>query len=304
MSLHITRAVPKKTLDYWLLDVFTDTPLQGNPLAVFPEAAGLETDDMQRIARELNLSETVFITAHTFGRAHLRIFTPGCELPFAGHPTIGTACLLRALGWHDGESSLTLVESIGEVPIRFEGPRAQLTTAQPLTVREDILSKAAAAQMLGLPEATIAAAPVVASCGAPYHLIALTDLEQLARAQVDTTMLRACCPEPGERSLYLYVRQPDNCLRTRMFAPLTGTPEDPATGSAAAPLAGFLTGLESGVGTYEWKIRQGVEMGRPSDIVAHVERNEQGVSVIRITGEAVIVGEGRLRYSPEAHGSD
>ncbi|MFC0267073.1 PhzF family phenazine biosynthesis protein [Kushneria aurantia] len=280
---------------YYLLDVFTDTPFAGNPLAVFTEAETLDGATMARIAGELNLSETVFITRHESPeRVHLRIFTPGCELPFAGHPTIGTACLLRALGRHDGSSPLTLVEGVGDVPIHFDSNLARLITAQPLNVRPSTLTPPQAAAVLGLDEAAIVGAPVIASCGVPYHLIELTDRDQLARIELDSAVLKSCCPDPATSYLYAFVDEGEYHLRARMFAPLTGTPEDPATGSAAAPLIGYLASRHKDTPVLDWQITQGVEMGRPSHIQGRVERHGGGISAIHIAGGALVAGEGAL----------
>ncbi|WP_110669657.1 PhzF family phenazine biosynthesis protein [Salinicola halophilus] len=279
---------------YVLLDVFTHTPFSGNPLAVFPEAEAIDEADMARIAAELNLSETVFITDRQPGRYVIRIFTPEGELPFAGHPSVGTAWLIRALGWHDGDAPLVLVENVGDVAIRFSSDGAELTTAQPLTVSEDSLSREKAAAILGLPPAAVVSAPVLASCGTPYHLVELSGLDALARIDIDVGELRSSTCGFDTGSLYAFVRQGGNRLRARMFAPLTGTPEDPATGSAAAPLIGYLSSQTTETGTIDWEIVQGVEMGRSSRIQGRVERSADGIDAIRIAGDAVIVGEGTL----------
>ncbi|MFC0337427.1 trans-2,3-dihydro-3-hydroxyanthranilate isomerase [Kushneria avicenniae] len=281
--------------NYILLDVFTETSFQGNPLAVFPEAGALNQQTMQRVARELNLSETVFVTATAMpGVFDLRLFTPLQELSFAGHPTIGTAWLLREIGWHDDQTPLVLREKAGDVPIRFDGDNAWLSTPELPAFQKDRLSKADAAHLLGLSETTIASEPVIGSCGSPFHLIELTDLDALACAQVDTTVLRACCSGMETSSLYLYVRLADRRVRTRMLAPLTGTPEDPATGSAAAPLAGYLAQQSSDDGTLEYTIMQGIEMGRPGRIAVLVDRADQQITAVHVGGTAVIIGEGRL----------
>ncbi|WP_251975818.1 PhzF family phenazine biosynthesis protein [Salinicola avicenniae] len=279
---------------YVLLDVFTDTPFAGNPLAVFPQAAGLEDEEMARIARELNLSETVFIVSHHPSRARLRIFTPGGEIPFAGHPTIGTAWLIRALGWQANDDPLTLEEAVGDIPITFDDDSVGFTTAQPLEVCESSLTRKTASQVLDLPLEAIATAPVRASCGMPFHLIALRDLDALAHARVNTAALETYLAEPAERDLYLYVELPERALRTRLFAPAMGIPEDPATGSAAAPLIGYLATRASSDAVQEWTIHQGVEMGRPSRIRGRVDPAGMAAPSITITGQAVAVGEGTL----------
>ncbi|WP_353980528.1 PhzF family phenazine biosynthesis protein [Salinicola endophyticus] len=278
---------------YVLLDVFTATPFAGNPLAVFPDAAALTDTQMAQLARELNLSESVFITARRPGRLSLRIFTPSGELPFAGHPSVGTAWLAQALGWHDTDTPLILAEGVGDVPIHFAGTQAWLTTAQSLEVSEDSLSIEQAAEIVGLSREQIVARPLSASCGVPYQLIELADLDALAAVRIDSSALAHALPAASERSLYLYVRDTPQRLRTRMFTGDASLYEDPATGSAAAPLIGYLS-CQSGTRTRDWQIVQGVEMGRPSHIHGRVTCAEAGQQTIQIGGEALIVGEGVL----------
>lgn len=289
--LPASQALGRRGYRYVLLDVFTATPFAGNPLAVFADAATLKDAQMAQLAKELNLSESVFITAREPGRIALRIFTPNGELPFAGHPSVGTAWLARTLGWHDADTPLILAEGVGDVPIRFAGTQAWLTTAQPLEVSEDSLSFEQAAEILGLSQAQIATRPVRASCGVPYQLIELADLDALASVQVESGALARALPAATERNLYLYVRDTPQRLRTRMFTGETSLYEDPATGSAAAPLIGYLS-RQSGIQTRDWQIVQGVEMERPSHIHGRVSRAEANQQTIQIGGEALIVGEG------------
>ncbi len=206
---------------------------------------------------------------------------------------MGTAWLARALGWHDTDTPLTLAEGVGDVPIRFVGTQAWLTTAQPLDVSEDSLSIEQAAEIVGLSRAQIATRPVRASCGVPYQLIELADLGALASVQVESGTLARALPAPAERNLYLYVRDTPQRLRTRMFTGEATLYEDPATGSAAAPLIGYLS-RQSANQTLDWQVTQGVEMGRPSHIHGRVTRAEAGQQTIHIGGEAIIAGEGVL----------
>ncbi|MHB0775633.1 PhzF family phenazine biosynthesis protein [Halomonas sp. WWR20] len=151
---------------YYLLDVFTDRAFAGNPLAVFPFADELDTVTMQAIANELNLSETVFVgQAGDTARYPIRIFTPTMELPFAGHPTVGTAHLLAELGMARRDTPLTLEVGIGSLVVDFEKDRARFTTAQPVDIRASPLSQQTAARLLGLDERQIISQPVPASCG-------------------------------------------------------------------------------------------------------------------------------------------
>ncbi|GHC22284.1 hypothetical protein GCM10010082_12870 [Kushneria pakistanensis] len=284
-------------LDYIVLDVFTDTPFQGNPLAVFPEAGALCTSVMQRIAREFNLSETVFMTATAMpGIFDLRIFTPHQELPFAGHPTIGAAWLLRRIGWHDDQTPLILREKAGEVPIRFDGEHAWLSTPQPLSIAPSTLTRATAASLLGLSPESIIDDPVVgASCGTPFHLIGLSSVDTLGDVQANPSLLPAALKAEHGANLYLYVQESASTVRARKLRINDQVVEDPATGSAAAPLAGYLALQSHETGTLEYTITQGIEMSRPSRIGVLVEKAEQRVTALHVGGTAVVISEGRLR---------
>lgn len=284
-------------LDYILIDVFTDTPFQGNPLAVFPEAGGLCSTNMQRIARELNLSETVFITATAMpGVFELRIFTPHQELAFAGHPTIGAAWLLRSIGWHDDQTPLILREKAGEVPIRFDGEHAWLSTPHPLNIEPSPLSRSDAAALLGLAPEMLIDEPVAGStCGAPFHLVRLSSVEALADLRVTPSRLPAALESDHGVNVYVYVDQGEHCLRARKLRISDQVVEDPATGSAAAPLAGYLAQQSHATGTLEYTICQGLEMGRPSRIGVLVDKSGEAITAIHVGGMAVIIGEGRLR---------
>ncbi len=284
-------------LDYILLDVFTETPFQGNPLAVFPEAGALCTSVMQRIARELNLSETAFLAATaTPGVFTLRIFTPHQELPFAGHPTIGAAWLLRDIGWHDDQTPLILRERAGDVPLRFDGEHAWLSTPQPLSLEPSPLTRATAAALLGLSPDTLINNPVIgASCGTPFHLIGLSSVEALADVRANPSLLPPALSAEHGANVYLYVQHDERHVQARKLRINDQVIEDPATGSAAAPLAGYLALQSAETGTLEYTMVQGIEMGRPSRIGVLVEKADQAVTAIHVGGTAVVIGEGRLR---------
>ncbi|WP_457809206.1 PhzF family phenazine biosynthesis protein [Kushneria sp. EE4] len=297
MSLHGVIDPREPSLDYLLLDVFTDTPFQGNPLAVFPEAGALGTSTMQRIARELNLSETVFIAATPMpGVFDLRIFTPHQELPFAGHPTIGAAWLLREIGWHDDQLPLRLQEPAGEVPIRFDGACAWLSTPNPLSIEASALSRDSAAHLLGLSTEEVIDDPVVGTaCGSPFHLIRLSCIEALAGVRANPALLPAALASEHGANVYLHVEQSERCIRARKLRISDQVVEDPATGSAAAPLAGHLAQQSPERGMLEYTIHQGIEMGRPSRIGVLVDKSGEAVTAIHVGGMAVVIGEGRLR---------
>ncbi len=294
-------------LRYHILDVFTDQAFSGNPLAVVMDADGLNQGQMQKIAREFNLSETVFVQSPQSETAlvRARIFTPGREVPFAGHPTVGTACLLSELGIAaPGEDQrFVLDEGIGPVPVRVrraEGrpPYAELTTAQLPEYGPDAPDDATLAQMLGIEVDDIGSEgerPRTVSCGLPFLLVPLRAPEVLAGIVVDQGLWRSVLAGHWAQELYVYARGYEGELRTRMFAPAMGILEDPATGSAAAALGGALASESPIVeGRLQWVVHQGLEMGRPSQLHVSAERAGSAVLCVRVGGYAVRVAEGML----------
>lgn len=273
---------------FLVYDVFTEDPFGGNQLAVIPDATKLEDDSLQKIAREFNFSESTFVFPPTnpANTARVRIFTPTQEIPFAGHPTIGTAVALADLG---RGADLVLELGVGDIPAQVDGPSASFTTSVPLEIlaEPDVAMTAAC---LGVDAGHVIGQPVIASVGLPFALVELDTLETLARARpVGDAHLAASRAYPSDLgfAVMAYVRK-DNRIRARMFAPLDNIPEDPATGSAAAALAAYL-----GRGTappIRFEIHQGVEMGRPSLIKAGVD----DTGAITIRGTAVRTMEGRL----------
>jgi trans-2,3-dihydro-3-hydroxyanthranilate isomerase len=324
-------------LTYHLLDVFTREPYGGNPLAVFLDSGPLPTPAMQRIARELNLSETVFVEPpRDGGAARLRIFTPAMELPFAGHPTVGTAVLLAALG-RVAPGELVLEEEVGPVTVtvtrdddgggKVADPAAQsspsgrsseataahtrgaphrgfaatLTAARPVEIQPPpaaVASPAAIAALVGLEVADLArdVAPAAASTGVPFLCIPLGDAAALARAGLDLARWRADLAATWAPHLYLFAPgERPGTLFVRMFAPAMGIEEDPATGAAATALAGLLAARDPRPdGTLHWTLRQGLAIGRPSELRASATKVAGLVAATRVGGHAVVVGEGRL----------
>ncbi|MCJ2138082.1 PhzF family phenazine biosynthesis protein [Methylobacterium sp. J-026] len=285
------------------LDVFTAQRLAGNPLAVVLDAEGLDAAAMQAIAREFNLSETVFVLPPTQARhrARLRIFTPGRELPFAGHPTVGTAVLLALRDPARGDArAFGLEEEIGVVPCVVEtladgsGGRARFR----LPVLPDYLGPAPEpallASLLGLEPRDIGTgrhAPSRHGVGPRFTCVPVGSVAALDAARP------AQAPEPGD-GLYLYAPDPEGTgasWRVRMFAPDLGVPEDPATGAAAAAFAGVLMQFEAmGDGTHDVAIRQGEVMGRPSAIALQLTLASGALRAVEIGGAAVIVSDGTL----------
>lgn len=279
-----------RTFDYLTLDVFTDKKFGGNPLAVIPEADGLGDAEMQAIAAEFNYSETTFVlpTEANLG-PRVRIFTPRAELPFAGHPTIGTAIALRHLGQLT-QNRIVLEQTAGPVPVEFQGDGSARFEAPGKAFLASKGSRDEAAKALGLEVSSIAAEPMQAGAGLAFPFVELSDLEALANARLTP------CGTVFDDELVCFVRLNPAELRARVFAPGHGIPEDPATGSAAAGLA-VLLASESPIddGRLQWQIDQGIEMGRPSRILIEADKQDGKVRSVFVSGHAVWVCEGRIR---------
>jgi trans-2,3-dihydro-3-hydroxyanthranilate isomerase len=293
---------------FFTLDVFTDRPLAGNPLAVVLDSDGLDTSRMQAIAREFNLSETTFVLEprDSVNTAALRIFTPARELPFAGHPTIGSAVVIAVVRAPEmlgrGDLQIVIEEEVG--PVRCDVRRrsgayfASFTLpALPFTV-PDVPETADAAAALGLTATDIGFDRHRISrysCGTPYTFVPVAGIEAIARAAPDLARFRQVF---GEMGTFLYTRETtsgENAVHARMFAPRLGIPEDPATGSAAAAFAGVAQEFETPEdGVHAITIEQGFEMGRPSLI--HLTMEVAGGKLIsgEIGGSAVIVSQGTI----------
>jgi len=289
------------------LDVFTDTRFTGNPLGVVLEPEGLDTDAMQTIAREFNLSETVFVfpPANPASRARLRIFTPARELPFAGHPTVGTAVLL---GLHDGGGAraFTLEEEIGPVPCRAGSNRADRGRASfdipRLPAKEaDLPDVAAMAAALGLSAADMGLEGFAAarwSAGNPFSFVPIRGLGAMARCAIDRQRFDEAFGGSSRAAAFCFcleTRHAGHAFHARMFAPAFGVLEDPATGSAVAAFAGYLAARGAYAdGDHVVKIEQGYEMGRPS-LLELTLRLEAGVLTgASIAGDAVVVLDGTI----------
>lgn len=296
-----------RKLAFATYDVFTDTPFAGNPLAVVFDADGLTDTQMQTLAREFNLSETVFLSAPTDPRhtAGLRIFTPTKELPFAGHPTIGSAvALAERMDAGTDDVLLVLEEKVG--PVRCVVKRgherasfAEFTAPKISTPAGADPDASAAANILGLDADDIGFAahtPSLFSAGVPFAMIPLASREALARALPKSSSFLAAL---GATEVYLYARaKPDapHAFHARLFAPEIGIVEDPATGGAAAAFAGALARFEDlADGWHTLPILQGAEMGRPSLIGLEVHIEGRALAGARIAGKAVKISEGAVR---------
>ncbi|MCF6321652.1 MAG: PhzF family phenazine biosynthesis protein [Rhizobiaceae bacterium] len=295
---------------FFTLDVFSDKALGGNPLAVVLDCDGLDDKRMQAIAAEFNLSETVFVfpPENEKNHASLRIFTPKNELPFAGHPTVGTAVLL---GLQDGletgqKLELALEEKVGTVAcgISFDGNTVRGKFSLPkLPVLKSVeFDSVLLAKALGLKENQLGIDghhSSICDAGVPFPVVPLVNLEAMAAIEVNEQALAECFSGLGfALELYVYCHQcsgTDSDYHVRMFAPAMGIAEDPATGSAAAAFAAQLMEYENpGEGTHTIVIEQGIEMGRPSRIELTMDVKNGQLVTASIGGAAVIVSEGRL----------
>lgn len=290
------------------VDVFTDRIFGGNSLAVLFDAAGLRDDEMQAIAREMNLSETTFVSPSTRPgcAARVRIFTPGCELPFAGHPTLGTAWVLASRAIVPaGLTRFALDEGIGAVPVELDGDAFVWMNQRDPTFGPPVRNRAAVAQALGLGETDLLAdAPIQpGSAGVEFLYVPLRDREAVDRTALDARALVASFADAAHMGVFVFaVDSPPSAGRaySRMFAPHSfGIPEDPASGSASGPLGAYLVhhGLVPAAGDSNLEIvsEQGTKMGRQSFV--HVALRVRGgrSSHIRVGGGVVPVLEGRLR---------
>jgi trans-2,3-dihydro-3-hydroxyanthranilate isomerase len=274
---------------YVVGDVFTDTPLEGNGLAVFTDAREIPEEQLQRLARELNLSETVFVyPAEGDGHAKIRIFTPAAEVPFAGHPTLGTAFIL---GGPLQVEEIRLETGSGVVPVRLEREAARIVfgwMSQPLPTIERFSEEAEALEALGVDGSDL---PVeLYDNGLRHVYFALRSEQEVAALAPDVSRLARfgavvgfnCFAGSGTR------------WKTRMFAPGGGVPEDPATGSAAGPLALHLARHGQIQFGDEIQISQGAEIRRPSTLHARVEGSPERVERIEVGGSAVVVARGEF----------
>ena len=289
---------------YLLYDVFTDAALTGNPLAVFTDAHDVPVAAMQRIARELNLSETTFVlpAERDDTDVRLRIFTPAVELPMAGHPTIGSTFALAKSGIiARGQTRFTFGLNVGPTPVelQWDGDGVRFVwMSQSCPAFGRVVDGSVVASSLGLTaddvRADLPAQEV--SCGVPYLIAPLTDADAVARAVPDSAALRRLGEAiGGPRPVYLFADDPPRCL-ARMFGPGLGVLEDPATGSAAGPLGGYLVqyAQRHGDDARRIVIHQGASMNRPSVLHVSIDGDAGAIASVKVGGGAVLVGRGEL----------
>ena len=299
---------------YLTADVFTGIPFGGNQLAVFPDARGIPENRLMDVTREFNYSETSFVyppddPAHT---RRVRIFTPGAEVPFAGHPTVGTAHVLAAIGDVPltGETThIVFEEGVGPVPVSIRAKGgvpvfAQLSVAKLPELGPPPAHRTAIAAVLGLDVADLLDdpwMPQALSCGLPFLFVPVRDLAAVARARLRMDVWESTLKDAWASEVFVFARggeRPGSDFHARMFAPALNVPEDPATGSANAALAGYLAArnpLRDGLLT--WRIEQGFEMGRPSILEVEADVAGGNLTAVRVGGASVVVCEGMMEIA-------
>ena len=293
--------------EYYICDVFTQQKFSGNQLAVITDAEGLSDHDMQNIAREFNFSESTFVfPSEKENTRKVRIFTPRSEVPFAGHPNIGTAFILAETGiFGDFAQSIDVVfeEKAGNVPIKINKDHCgyiwcELSAPAPLSLGK-VATVDLASEVLSIEAGDINVTthyPQVASVGLPFLFVELQSLEALSQAQIDLTKLQRLLQEGFPSYIHIYCRDvKDFDIRCRMFAPLDGVPEDPATGSANAALIALLSHCDQRSDLEDkWKISQGSEIGRPSVLHGRAQKIGGTVNEVNLGGYSVMVCKGTI----------
>jgi trans-2,3-dihydro-3-hydroxyanthranilate isomerase len=299
--------------EYYICDVFTETRFGGNQLAVLPRADGLTQEQMQQITREFNFSETAFVFPAEAGHTRrVRIFTPASEIPFAGHPNVGTAFVLATNGeFGEINSPHTVIfeEDAGLVSVTIHGADGKIASCELLAPQAlsfgDSVDPELVASALSLKREDIVMDthnPQVCSVGLPFVFTELKNRAALERARINMNGFERMRDFGVDPQMYFYIRANDSDpereefdIRARMFAPLSGVPEDPATGSANCTLGGLLAHHEQVTdGMLSWRIAQGVEMGRPSTLKARAEKKDGVVTSTWIGGASVLVSEGTI----------
>jgi trans-2,3-dihydro-3-hydroxyanthranilate isomerase len=303
--------------NYHILDVFTENAFGGNQLAVFPDARGITDEQMAAITREFNFSETIFVfpPKDPSNTRAVRIFTPGAELQFAGHPTIGVSHALAATGEIEltgDETRIVLEEGVGPVPVVIRSKNgkpffAQLTTAVTPAKGPEVFDaqQVAAALSLSVDDLDLSDGLAIEtwSVGLPFIFTPLKTVDALGRARPNVALFEQSLGHLTAPDVFLFVAADESSrdavlagngvVRSRMFAPLMGIPEDPATGSANASLAGYLASRSSKKdGLLKWTSHQGVEMGRPSRLEIECDVVSGVVKAVRVGGSSVLVASG------------
>lgn len=301
------------------VDVFTDRPFGGNPLAVFPEAEGLSGEEMQRLAREMNLSETTFVLPRQAPGADfkVRIFTPAKELPFAGHPVVGTHWVLADLGRVALQEPVTRVRfelGVGVLPADLHIAGGRVERVVMTQDRPAFLSILDAALLAELAEGLDLSPEAIAETGLPVQVVStgvpqmmvpvrsLAEVQALDAGQLNVAALGRACRAVGTECVMVFTfetERPESTVHVRLFAPLLGVPEDPATGSANGALGAYLVhhrAVPVAEPTTFLVSEQGTEIGRPSTLFVEVDSAGREISAVRVGGQVVPVAEGVVRF--------
>lgn len=294
-----------KKLKFYIVDVFSDKQFGGNQLAVFPEGNEVPEELMQKIAREINFSETTFAlpAKNPANDFQLRIFTPYKELPMAGHPTIGSAFALLQKGHIAKEKNrIVFEEGVGDIPVTFqkaENDKLVTTMEQPLPDFGAIFEKDIIAKILSLnKEQVLEHYPVqVVSCGVPFLYIPVQDLKAIKSIRIKMDLYEKYLAGFASNSLFVFTpetEQANSTVHSRMFAPGLGIPEDPATGGASGPLGSYLVQYGLAEAGKVIVSEQGFEMGRPSIIYIDIKTEKKKITSVKVGGESILSGEGNL----------
>ena len=301
-----------RKLRYQLVDVFTSERFGGNQLAVFTNGRGVEADVMQRIAKELNLSEITFVLPpeDPANDYRVRIFTPAIEMPMAGHPTVGTAFVLareHLVNIDFERTAIRLEEQVGVIPVNFafeDDGRLLVTMQQPLpTFGPEFTDRAVIADMLSLDESALDDYPLqVIACGLPFLFVPVKNLEAMRAIKLRLDIWERAVKDHAEQHVFAFTHQVEkegSTVHSRMFAPAMGIPEDPATGAASGPLGCYLVkhGIvtDNPAGTPALIVsEQGIEMGRPSFIHIQIDQTDGKISRVSVGGQSVYIGEGAI----------
>jgi len=306
----------RRTLHFYQADVFTDVPFGGNPVAVMPDASGLSDHELQQIAREMNLSETVFIFPPTElpAVAKIRIFTPTQEIPFAGHPVLGAFYVLGKLGRLPLQGPVTRLFhecNIGVFPVDVHCHRGEILRVVMTQPKPEFLSSVETteelyelAKALGMDKGALkgAKAPVqVVSTGLPVMIVPVRSLTAVRSSVPQAAAITELCERYGANGIMVFTTvtvEPFSTVHTRMFAPPIGVLEDPATGSASGALGAYLVhhGIVDVGPTTEIIAEQGYELDRPARIVIQVESDDDAIQEVKVGGQVVLVMEGELTF--------
>lgn len=296
---------------YVTADVFTTQRFGGNPLAVLSDARGLSTEQMHAITREFNYSETTFVLPPDDARhtRRVRIFTPGGELPFAGHPTVGTAHVLASIGeipLTGDDTRIVFEEGVGPVPVRIRSSLGvpqfcQLSVAKLPEVSPLLPGREQLAPMLSLDERDLLDGPFhpqAVSCGVPFSFVPLRNRDAVRRSRLRLDLWESLLARTPHHMVMVFALDAEGAghdVRARMFAPGEAVPEDPATGSACAALGGYLAERDTRrEGTLAWVVEQGYEMGRPSVLHVEADKTAGATTAVRVGGASVLVCEGTI----------